>query len=478
MKLGIRILVCFLLIFVGAFYYLTRGFMNDIRFRYLEGVEDVLVDQARILATVVSQDMAADGTKIERLHRIFDTVNASKFSARIYELTKTDVDVRVYVTDDNGIVVFDSRGDAAIGDDYFRWRDVNFTLKGKYGARSTHDDPSKPASTTLYVAAPIMVNNTIAGVLTVGKPTTNINNFLEIAKAKVLWKSVLAGLWVVLLSTALMFVIFRPIKLLKRYADDIREGKKAVLPKLDRSEIGEMGRAFEKMRDALEGKKYVENYIQTLTHEIKSPISAIQGAAELLEEDMSRDQRAQFLTNIRNETERIRELADRMLRLSSLESMNDLETSEPIRFDNLLQKVISRFTPMIEQQRLDLLASVDEDVRIHGDSLLIEQAISNLIQNAIDFSPEHGRLSISLTKETERAVLLVEDQGPGIPDYAMDRIFEKFFSLRRPVNGDKSTGLGLNFVRNIAELHSGSVHLENRSPNGVRAVLALPIQPE
>ena len=474
MKLGIRILVCFLLIFVGAFYYLTRGFMSDIRYRYLEGVEDVLVDQARVLAAMVSQDVASGGLATERLRRVFDAAYASRFSARIYQLTKTDVDMRVYVTDDKGIIIFDSKGKARVGADYSRWRDVYLTLRGKYGARSTHEDPRNPASTTLYVAAPIIVNGNIAGVLTVCKPTTNINNFLEIAKAKVFRKSMLAGLCVVLLSTALMFFIFRPIKQLTRYANDVRQGKNAVLPKLDRSEIGDMGRAFEKMRDVLEGKKYVESYIQTLTHEIKSPISAIQGAAELLEEDMSREQRAKFVTNIRNETERIREIVDRMLHLSSLESTNDLETSEPISFNTLLHQVIERFKPVVEQKQLDLKLHGQEEIRIYGDALLIEQAVSNVIQNAVDFSPDQGRLSISLTRAEGHAVLAVEDQGPGIPDFALDRIFEKFFSIRRPGNGDKSTGLGLNFVRRIADLHGGSVRLENVSPHGVRAVLILP----
>jgi len=474
MKLGIRILVCFLLIFVGAFYYLTRGFMSDIRYRYLEGVEDVLVDQARILAAMVALDVEAGRPGTERLRRVFNAAYAARFSARIYQLTKADVDMRVYVTDDKGVIVFDTKGKAEIGADYSRWRDVYLTLRGKYGARSTHEDPKNPASTTLYVAAPIKIDENIVGVLTVCKPTTNINHFLEIAKAKVFRKSLLAGICVVLLSTALMFYIFRPIKQLTRYADEVRRGKKAVLPKLDRSEIGDMGRAFEKMRNALEGKKYVENYIQTLTHEIKSPISAIQGAAELLEEDMSRDQRTLFLMNIRNETERIRELVDRMLHLSSLESMNDLETSETVRFDQLLRKVIERFTPVMEQKHVKLIAPGKMEIRISGDAILLEQAISNLIQNAVDFSPDHGQIDISLQMENQRMILAVEDEGPGIPDFAMDRIFEKFFSMRRPGSGDKSTGLGLNFVRRIADLHGGSVRLENLSPNGVRAVLIIP----
>ena len=477
MKLGIRILVSFLLIFVGAFYYLTQGFVTDVRYRYLEGVEDVLVDQARILAALVSRDMEDARFSADAMGRIFDAAYADRFSAEIYQVTKTGVDLRVYVTDARGIVIFDSRDPAAIGADYSNWRDVYLTLRGRYGARATDADPSEPKSTVLHVAAPVMVNGRIAGVLTVAKPTTGVNHFLAIAKARALRKSVLAGLLVVLLSTILMMVIVRPIKQLTRYADDVRQGKKAALPRLDNTEIGDMGRAFEKMRETLAGKKYVERYVQTLTHEIKSPISAIQGAAELLEEDMPENQRNRFLSNIRKASERIRQLADQMLHLSSLENLGDLETPGPIDLNRLIATVIGRFQAVIEQNRLDVAVPGDAAFSIRGDAFLVERAIANLVQNAVDFSPPAGRITISLERDKSTVALTVADQGPGIPDFARDKVFERFFSIRRPGSGEKSTGLGLNFVQKIAALHNGGIRLENCSPRGTRAILTLPLSP-
>jgi two-component system sensor histidine kinase CreC len=476
MRLGTRILLGFFVIFAGAFYYLTQGFARDIRYRYLEGVEDVLVDQARILATQVAREMTAGSFSAENLRRVFTTAYASQFTAQIYQLKKTDVDLRVYITDNRGIVIFDSINAARIGDNYADWRDVRLTLQGEYGARSSDADPNDPASTVLYIAAPVKVNGEIAGVLTVCKPTTNINHFLALAKAKLTRKSVLAGLSVLALSTALILWIVRPIKLLTRYADNVRQGKKATLPHLDSSEIGDMGRAFDRMREALEGKKYVEHYIQTLTHELKSPISAIQGAAELLDEEMPRAQRTRFLTNICKETDRVKQLIDRMLSLSSLESKQGVEKPEPLEFNALLDAVIERFHPLIEQKGLELvLDKGDKKYNIMGDAFLIKQAIANLIQNAIDFSPAQCRIAISVKKEADRLVLTIADQGPGIPDFARERLFEKFFSTRRPVSGDKSTGLGLNFVQKIADLHNGAICLENRSPMGAQAILTLPI---
>ncbi len=475
MKLGLRILVGFLLIFSLGLYYLTHGMLENIRYRYLEGVEDSLVDHARILSALVSHDMAARSFSSETLHQIFDTMYASSFSAQIYKLRKTTVDLRVYITDKQGRILFDSRRKAEEGEDYSRWRDVARTLEGTYGARSSREDFNNPESTILYVAAPIMVNGDISGVLTVAKPTTNINNFLVYAKSQITWRSIIAGAFVMVCCISLMLVATRPIKRMTQYAIDIREGKKAELPVLDRTEIGELGRALEEMREALEGKKYVENYVQTLTHEIKSPVSAIQGAAELLEEDMPISHRQRFLDNIKNESGRIQRLVDRMLALSSIENLNALRKKETIHLKFLVESILERMLPVFTRKHLHIETQMKDNIAIQGDPFLIKQAVSNLIQNAVDFSPSQGKIVISCYQDMAHAYLSIADQGPGVPAYALEKVFDRFFSLRRPDTGKKSTGLGLNFVKEVAVLHKGRVKLENREDGGVCVSFLLPI---
>jgi len=473
MRLGTKILISFLFIFAIALYYITHDFLSDIRFRYLEGVEDSLVDQSRILASFVSNEFDTKKIPTAKLERIFNHVYQKNFSSKIYELNKTHVDTRVYVTDVNGILVFDSQKKDKPGTDYSQWRDVYLTLKGEYGARSTKEDPWNPDSSILYVAAPVIVDNQIVGVLTVAKPTTNINNFLHSARMKIKARSIVAGFFVVLLCAIITFILTRPIRRLTQYANRIADGKKADLPKMDKSEIGEMGRAFENMRQALEGKKYVETYVQTLTHEIKSPISAIRGAAELLDEDMDAQQRATFLKNIKGETRRIEHLVDRMLALSSLEGMNTLTRKEQVRFNALIDTVIEELEVSFKNKHITYIKNVEKDISALGDAFLLKQAFSNLLQNAIDFSAVNSQIKMTVYLEYKHIILIVEDEGPGIADFAKDKIFNKFFSMRRPDTGQKSTGLGLNFVREIAELHEGSIHLENISPHGTRAILKI-----
>ena len=118
---------------------------------------------------------------------------------------------------------------------------------------------------------------------------------------------------------------------------------------------------------------------------------------------------------------------------------------------------------------------------VRGERFLLVQAVVNLVQNAIEFSPTGGRVTVRIEpcdgdQDGMREVrVVIDDQGPGVPEFARERIFERFYSLPRPDGGRKSTGLGLGFVREIAALHGGSVTVDNRAEGGVRAVLRVPV---
>ena len=473
MRLGTRIFVCYLFIFVICFSYPINWVLDSLRTRYLEAVEDPLVDQANILAVIIGREMEAGRFDPNEWYEVFEDLGSRSLSAKIYNLIKADVDLRFYVTDASGVVVFDSGNKKNVGADYSDWRDVSLTLQGEYGARTTAIDSEEPLS-MLYVAAPVLVSGDVVGVLTVYKPTRNIQTFLKSAKPQIFKVGAMAGVVAIFLSYFVSLWITRPIKRLTRYAEDVRQGRRIEFPKLGGGEIGEMGRAFAKMQETLEGKKYVEQYVQKLTHEIKSPLSAIRGAAELLEEDMSPEQRDRFLSNICNESNRIQKIVDRMLELSALENQKILKRMERFSISSLIDRVVESKQPILTKKSLQLTVHVPDDIKVKGDSFLVHQAVSNLIQNAIDFSPLNAQIKLTGKAEGETFEFIVEDNGPGIPDFAKAKVFDKFFSLQRPDGQEKSTGLGLNFVKEVATLHSGDIKLENRSKKGARAILILP----
>ena len=477
MRIRYRLFAALLLVVGVGFYQLVDWILEDLRPRYLEAMEETMVDTSTILASLAETQIEQDAVNPADLRATFDRARNKTFSAKIYDVTKTHLHMRVYVTDRDGIVVFDSDEGRDEGKDYSRWNDVARTMRGEYGARSTRTDPDNPKTSILHVASPIMVDEGIVGVLTVCKPADSVTLFMEAARRKIVTAGVIAAVCVVLLGMVFSAWITWPIDKLTRYAKAVRDGKRVAPPKLGRSEIGALGSAFEEMRAALEGKRYVEEYVQTLTHEMKSPLSAVRGAAELLEEEMPLEQRRPFLENIRSESHRIQGLVDRMLQLSALEGRNELRDLDDMDLMDVMDEVVASLQPVMSQKGLSVSVESTDPVTIRGERFLVRQALSNLIQNAIDFSPAGGAIAVSVTKQDAKAEVRIRDHGPGIPEYAFEKVFDRFYSLRRPDTGKKSSGLGLVFVREAAVLHGGDATLRNHPEGGVEAILTLPAEP-
>lgn len=475
MKLGAVVFLAYLVILVVCFWYPLRQISNELRTAYLESAEEPLVDTANVLAAIVGQTAERGKFNADNFYQVFDEARGRDVAAQIYEMRKDKVDLSVYITDAKGIVVFDSDNRDTIGQDFSEWRDVARTLRGEYGARVRRDSDDPNGATALYVAAPIRVAGKIAGVLTVIKPTINISTFRASALPHIFKITAVSLAAAVLLSLGVSIWVTQQVNRLTHYANDVREGLRVPFPRLAPTELKTMGTAFEKMREALAGQAYVKQYVETLTHEIKSPISAIRGAAELLEDPaMAPEKRAHFLSNIQNETRRIQELVDRMLKLSELEVRRELGPKATVGLSALAQTIVERAETALLKKRLTVDIRIPDDVTVAGDPMVLHLAVSNLVQNAIDFSPVGGRIGISAARLANQIELYVDDEGPGIPEFAYSRLFEKFFSLERPDTGRKSTGLGLNFVKEAAALHGGSIDVNNLPGRGLRARLVLP----
>jgi two-component system sensor histidine kinase CreC len=477
-----RILLGFLLVVTAGFYFLLDKLTDRVERQYLEAAEEPMVDTAHILASWLEEEFAAREFNSEKLRRIFHSVTNRRFEAHIYKLTKNSVDMNVYVTDAQGIVLFDSRDPGAEGQDYSKFNDVFRTLRGAYGARSTRISEEDELSSIMYVGAPIRRGQDIIGMVSVIKPQASMFEFVAETK-----RQISLYLWTILLATILAAILIshwfsRPMRKLTDYARAVRRGVRAARPRLAGSDARTLGQALEEMRDSLEDRKYVESYVQTLTHEMKSPVAAIHGAAELLQESsMPLEQRNHFLENIQIETNRLENIIDRLLALSAIESMKTLENPVDIDLTELVDHVCLAHAHLLEARQICLRKQYDARPLVHGETFLLEIALGNLLQNAIDFSPNGGTITISLKPISEKTAieLAVQDEGPGIPDYAMSKVFDRFYSLQHPSTGKKSSGLGLCFVREAAELHGGTAHLENRpGQTGARAVLRIQMKHE
>lgn len=474
-----RIFIGILLIYAAGIAFLLYRVVGDIDPRYRESAEESLVEVSQLMASLVEQDVIAGAINTERLAPLFRSVYARQFSAQIYNLHKNRVELRLYVTDRSGRVLFDSLG-RSHGADFSQWSDVRRALSGLYGARTTRDIATDPLTSVMYAAAPVRWNGEIVGAVSVGKPVRSFGQFVQDARLRTVWVGAGSALALLVLALIMSVWLVRPFGLISDYLRWLRAQRSPGLPRMLRRAADTLRSGLGELRDALTGRNYVADYVQTFTHEIKSPLSAIRGAAELVQEpSMPEAERQRFLANIDAEAARIQRIVDRMMELTALEARRALDRTEPVALGALLSEVATAAqaaaTPRGIRLRVDTPRDDVGELHCDGDPFLLRQALGNLLDNAIDFAPEGSEVRLGLRAAGRGAVVTVRDHGPGIPDYAKAKVFEKFYSLARPHSRKRSTGLGLAFVREIAQLHRGRITLANAPGGGALATLELPV---
>ena len=480
MRLGIRLLFAFFLINGIAAFFVLRVFTAEIKPSVREVMEDMMVDTANLLAELASDDLAAgrlaQGDTDSAFARHVRNYVRRPIDAGIWGFAKQSLDYRIYVTDATGRVLFDSQGQA-VGQDFSQWRDVARTLRGEYGARMTREVPSDDTSGVMHVAAPVLVQGRILGVLTVAKPVRTVQRFIDRAERKVL----MGGLVLLLLSAAVgvavtLWMVWN-VRRLRDYALSVQgpaDGEHDTLPATALAvprvpgELGDLARAMDRMRTRLQGHDYIEGYVRALTHELKSPVAAIRGAGELLQEDLPAADRAQFATQVVQQSERLQRLIDRLLELSKLEQRQHAEVRSPVSLHDCASAALASSQARAMQRGLQLTLS-GACASGPWEAELVTMALTNLLDNAMDFSPAGSIIRIEL----DGTNVAVQDSGPGVPDYALPRLGERFFTTARPGGERSGSGLGLAIVRRVMALHGGHMAVRNTQP-GLRVVLEFP----
>jgi two-component system sensor histidine kinase CreC len=473
MPLGIRIFLVYVLFIGLTGYFVLNTVMEEIRPGVRQSTEETLVDTANLMAEILRDDFKAGTLSQNRWPELLKAYGERQPKAKIWGMPKNQVNHRIYVTDAQGIVVLDSSG-IAVGQDYSRWNDVYLTLRGEYGARSTRSNPDDSNSSVMHVGAPIRDNGQIIGVVTVAKPNSSLQPYVDRTERRLLiYGAGLIGLGL-LFGALLSWWLSAALRRLTAYAQAVSEGRRVEVPHYRGGELEQLATAVEQMRTQLEGKAYVERYVHTLTHELKSPLAAIRGAAELLQGEMPLAQQQRFVSNIDSESARMQQLIERLLNLAQVEQRQGLEERVAVPLAGLVDELLSAQAARIEGKQLRVELQIAADLNLLGEPFLLRQALGNLLENALDFTPPHGVLRLRAERVGEQIEFRLFNQAEAIPDYALPRLSERFYSLPRPDSGRKSTGLGLNFVEEVVKLHGGAMSVGNVD-GGVQVSLHLPL---
>lgn len=228
-----------------------------------------------------------------------------------------------------------------------------------------------------------------------------------------------------------------------------------------------------------EHEQLKSDMISLMSHELRTPITSINGFSELLiADDKLPEQAKEFVTIIANESQRLSRMINSFLAVTQLERKDKQEVLKiPLRLDHLVRETVVNLQPIAKKKRIRLVEQPNQRIPpVAADKSLISQAVNNLVNNAIKYSPERTTVTVSTALEAEAVRVSVEDRGFGIPPEAVDRVWEKFYRVARKgqEKDEESTGLGLSFVREVVEQHGGAVDLESEVGRGSKFSFTLP----
>jgi two-component system, OmpR family, sensor kinase len=328
------------------------------------------------------------------------------------------------------------------------------------------------------LAHPIQVDGRVAGVLLVGESLHTVDvalrrvqQLLGAAAAVAAAGALLGGWW--LTSRALM-PITEVTRVARRIASTRHFEERIGVPPT-RDELGELTETFNDMLDQLaQTFDRQREFLANASHELRGPLTVLRGNLDLLGLELSQQDRLDSAREASEEVDRMSHLVSDLLFLSEVDAQETVE-HQPVALHALLLDIQHRLKG-VDAGAHDLVVDQNEPTFVSGDRDRLEQMLSNLVDNALRYTPTGGRVSLSLRNNGQVAELTVSDTGIGIPEEHIPHIFERFYRVDRARSrNQKSTGLGLAIVKQIANAHGGQVRVRSHPEEGTTFTVALPV---
>ena len=301
-------------------------------------------------------------------------------------------------------------------------------------------------------------------------------------------RSVLSVAIVILIfSVFLNKYVLKPIRSLVLYTKAIKE-KDVKISKhekylLRKDEVGLLSRSLNEMTEDLYKRiNIAETFSSDLAHEIRNPLTSLKGAAEVLENTSENEKRKKLIQVISHDVERIERLITDYSQMLKDEASLSRTKMTKINLPSVIESVVEDFNNDLLNLNKNIKIDINDSnskgykINVLGVESKLEQIIANLLDNAVSFSPSNSKISVVCNSNGKDVKLIIEDEGPGFNEKNIDKIFNRFYS-NRPEKFGEHSGLGLNIVKNIIELHGGSITASNKGnpSQGARIEVKLPV---
>ena len=317
---------------------------------------------------------------------------------------------------------------------------------------------------TFTVGVPFVQNDYVMGAVFIQTRAQEIESGLD----QILLKIILITVGVLVLSGIAVFLFMRsalrPLRKMTDAAENIAEGNFKVRVDENKGgrELKEVSRAFNTMTKKLEGvEEGRREFVSNVSHELRSPITSIRGFAEGMADGViPAEEHPKYLRLVADESKRLSGLVNDLLALSRLERDDAKPELSVFDINEMLRRAIIRRITAVEEKKIDISCEPEEDpCYVRADRDRIEQVVINLLDNAIKFTGEGGKITLSSRVRGEKAEIIVRDNGIGVAEEDRDKIFDRFFTADRAHTSGKGTGLGLSISKRIMEMHGQSLRL-------------------
>ncbi|HEY6921734.1 MAG TPA: sensor histidine kinase [Methyloceanibacter sp.] len=327
------------------------------------------------------------------------------------------------------------------------------------------------------VAVPIQRMRAVLGVLLLSTRGGDIDNIVAAERWGIVRVSLFAAAVTIVLSIILANTIAGPVQRLSAAAERVRHSvrARAEIPDFtDRTdEIGHLSGALRDMTNALYKRiDAIENFAADVAHELKNPLTSLRSATETLPLARTDGSKERLMEIIKHDVKRLDRLISDISDASRLDAELAREDAKTVDMAELLRTTVSLFNDIHRDDTPEVVLDIAYapgawPYRVMGHDSRLSQVIVNLLDNAISFSPPGGRVAVLARRIGHEIQIAVEDEGPGIPEENLERVFERFYTDRPQENFGQNSGLGLNISRQIAVAHGGRLWAENRPPKGV-----------
>jgi two-component system, OmpR family, sensor histidine kinase ChvG len=327
--------------------------------------------------------------------------------------------------------------------------------------------------TIVSVAVPVQRFRSVRGALLLSTLGGDIDAIIKSERFALLQVFLIAALVMVILSTLLAGAIVGPVRRLAEAAERVRSGSRSrqEIPDFtSRSdEIGHLSGALRDMTRALYNRiEGTERFAADVAHELKNPLTSLRSAVETLPLAKSDDARKRLTSIIQHDVKRLDRLISDISDASRLDAELARADAEPVDVTRLVEAVVNVANERrhAHDPQIRLVAEPPFKGRpsyfVAGHDSRLAQVVNNLIDNARSFSPRDGEVRVRLRRNKTWVEIIVEDDGPGIPPHALERVFERFYTDRPDQGFGQNSGLGLSISRQIVEAHRGRIRAENR----------------